>query len=495
MTFMDRDRTRERLSTEEFDLVVMGAGVIGARIAFEAAHAGAKVALIDARDFGSATSSASSKLIHGGLRYLQMYDFGLVHEAHQERAKLLDRIAPHLVKRLDFVIPVFKGGPHNVPMIAGAMLTYAALSGFRHSHSRMVGRKGAQRLIPALQGNGFRAAGVYEDAQTHDSRIVLATVQAAAQAGAAVMNHLPVTELEILSGRVTGVRCDGLRIGAKQVINATGPWVDRIRLLEDPDAEPMARLSKGVHLVLDAPQEPWHAALTTPLPGGRVTFAVPWEGMLLLGTTDTEYGGDPAALAVTPDDVDTILAEAATGLPAELLARERIRYTFAGLRVLPKSDGTTSGAKREEVVRTGPAGMVSVAGGKLTTHRQIALKVLRHLPDFSQSGITDEPLPGQGPLPERPVEVEPRIWDHLTHLYGDRAAHVASLGLEPIHPDGPDIWGQVHQARSQEWAQTVDDVIRRRTTLQIRGLATDDVRRRIDATLSSEPVLQSVDGP
>jgi len=491
---VDRDRTLERLASEEFDLVVMGAGVIGARIAFEAVRAGARVALIDASDFGSATSSASSKLIHGGLRYLQMYDFGLVHEAHQERAKLLDHIAPHLVKRLDFVIPIFKDGPHSVPLIAGAMLTYAALSGFRHSRSRMVGLKGARRLIPSLKDENFRAAGVYEDAQTHDSRIVLATVQAAALAGAAVINHLPVTELEIAGSRVSAVRCAGLRIRANQVVNATGPWVDRVRLLEDPASQPMARLSKGVHLVLDAPEDPWHAALTTPLPGGRVSFAVPWEGMLLLGTTDTEYLGDPAALAVDPRDVETVLAEAATGLPPEVLVSERIRYTFAGLRVLPKSDGSTSGARRDEVVRTGPAGMVSVAGGKLTTHRQIALKVLRHLPAFSKAGLTDEPLPGQGPLPPRPVEVEPRIWEHLTHLYGDRAAHLASLGLEPIHPEGPDIWGQVIQAKKEEWARTVDDVVRRRTTLQVRGLATEGVRQRIAATLSSEAVLHSVDG-
>jgi glycerol-3-phosphate dehydrogenase len=215
--------------------------------------------------------------------------------------------------------------------------------------------------------------------------------------------------------------------------------------------------------------------------------------MLMLGTTDTEYEGDPAAVAAEACDVDEVLAEARVGLPAELVSRERVRYTFAGLRVLPLGPGDTASAPREEVIRTGPAGMVSVAGGKLTTHRRIAVRVLRRLDGFRRARVSPDPLPGAGPLPPRPEEIEPRTWAHLTHLYGTDAPRVAEEGLEPVHPDGPDVWGQVIHAVDREWARTVEDVVRRRTTLAIRGLAVASVRDVIAATLSRRGVFNSAD--
>src|SRR3984893_11488215 len=162
----DRERTLERLGSESFDLLVIGGGVIGSRIALEATMNGARVAMVDAGDFAGATSSASSKLIHGGLRYLQMYDFKLVREAHAERRALLDRLAPHLVTPLTFVLPVYKGGPHRAPTIAAGMFAYAAMSGFRHSRAGMLRPKGARKLVPSINAQGMVAAGVYVDAQT-----------------------------------------------------------------------------------------------------------------------------------------------------------------------------------------------------------------------------------------------------------------------------------------------------------------------------------------
>src|ERR1700736_4720236 len=408
----DRERTLERLQSETFDLLVIGGGVIGARIALEATMNGAKVAMVDAGDFAGATSSASSKLIHGGLRYLQMYDFKLVREAHAERRALLDRLAPHLVTPLTFVLPVYKGGPHRAPTIAAGTFAYAAMSGFRHSRAGMLGPKGARKLVPSIKTQGMVAAGVYVDAQTYDARLVLATVTAAARgragAGAAVLNYIRITGLDVAGGRIVGAHAGDLRISCRSVINAAGPWVDTVRLMEDARAKPMARLSKGAHLVLEPPEDwPWQAAITTPLEGGRVSFAIPWEGMLLLGTTDTDYEADPAAVKAEPEDVDEILSEASASLPSEVLARDRIRYTFAGLRVLARSEGSTAETPREEVIRVGPAGMVSVAGGKLTTHREIALKVLQHLEPFRHAGLTSNPLPGAGPLPLRPADVAP----------------------------------------------------------------------------------------
>jgi glycerol-3-phosphate dehydrogenase len=484
----------ERLQGEVFDLLVVGAGIIGARVALEAARTGARVALVDAGDFGWATSSASSKLVHGGLRYLQMRDFSLVRESHRERQALVDRVAPHLVRPLRFVLPVYRGGPHSVPTVAAGMLTYATLSGFRHAGARMVGAEGARRLVPPLKTEGLLAAGVFEDAQTHDSRLVLATVKAAARAGAVVVNHLAVTALETAAGRVTSARAGKLVIRARAVVNAAGPWVDQVRKLEDARAQPLARLSKGVHVVMEAAGQ-WGGAVTTPLPGGRVTFAAPWEGMLLLGTTDTEYTGDPALVSAEPEDVDTVLGEAAVALPPEVLDRDRIRYTFAGLRVLPRGEGTTAEATREELIRTGPQGMVSVAGGKLTTHRRIALRVLQHLDRFRTVRLSSDPLPGGGPLPGRPPSLAPALWSHLTHLYGSQTPEVLASGeATPVHPQGPDVWAQVAYAADQEWALTVEDVLRRRTTVEIRGLATPEVREAVAATLASRGVLESSDG-
>jgi glycerol-3-phosphate dehydrogenase len=490
-----RTRTLERLQGEVFDLLVVGAGIIGARVALEAARSGASVALVDAGDFGTATSSASSKLIHGGLRYLQMNDYGLVREAHRERLALLDRVATNLVWPLRFVLPVYRGGPHNAPTIAAGMLTYATLSGFRHARARMVGADAARRLIPPLNTDGLTAAGLFEDAQTNDGRLVLATVKAAARAGAAVLNHQPVTGFQVSGGKVTAARAGDLLVRARATINAAGPWVDALRKLEDPQAQPIARLSKGVHLVMDSCEEPWAAGLTTPLPDGRVSFALPWEGMLLLGTTDTEYEGDPGAAAVEPKDVDTVLEEAALALPPALLARERIRFSFAGLRVLPRGSGSTSQAHRDELIQTGRYGMVSVAGGKLTTHRRIALRVLQHLEAFRTVRLSSDPLPGAAPLPARPPSVEPGLWAHLSHLYGSEALAVLGAGAAaPVHPGGPDAWAQVLYAVDQEWALSVEDVVRRRTTLAVRGLATPEVRQAIAATLAERGVFKTSDG-
>lgn len=480
----DRAQALARLESEPFDLLVIGGGIIGSRIAYEAARGGARVALVDAGDFGGATSSASSKLIHGGLRYLQMADFRLVREAHAERRALEGRIAPHLVTRRTFVVPVYRGGPHRTATVAAGMLAYAALSGFRHNRAGMVGPRGAKKLAPSIQTDGMTAAGVYQDAQTHDSRLVLATVTAAARAGAVVCNHLPVEALDVDRGLIVAARADRVRISCQAVVNAAGPWVDDVRRLEDASAAPIARLSKGVHVVLDQP-EAWSAAITTPLEGGRVSFAIPWEEMLLLGTTDTEFDAEPEGVDVAPDDVETVLAEASRSLPEEVLRRDRIRYAFAGLRVLPRTPAATARASREELVTVGPRGMVSVAGGKLTTHRRIALKVLQHLGPFRHLRLHSDPLPGAGPLPRRPSDVPPATWRHLTHLYGNEAPRVVEAGsIDPVHPDGPPVWAQVEFAIDREWALTVDDVVRRRTTLEISGLATPEVRSAIRAALA-----------
>jgi glycerol-3-phosphate dehydrogenase len=278
------------------------------------------------------------------------------------------------------------------------------------------------------------------------------------------------------------------------LVNAAGPWVDAVRRLEDPRAEPMSRLSKGVHVLLPLPSE-WKAAVAGPVGGTRVAFALPWEGRLMLGTTDTPYDGDADQVTVEDADIDQVFGEASLSLPEELLRRDRIVYSFAGLRVLELGGPTTAETPREHVITSGRLGMVSVAGGKLTTHRRIAMDVLRRLDDrrAREHRLRDVPLPGAGPMPPRPVEVDPEVWDHLRRHYGSEVSELLKYreiepdALERVHPEGPDIWAQVHHGVRAEWAATVEDVVRRRTSLAVRGLATSQVRARIADVMGLQP--------
>jgi glycerol-3-phosphate dehydrogenase len=484
-----RGQALEELAGREFDLLVVGAGIVGAGIANEAARAGLAVALVDKGDFGAATSSSSSKLIHGGLRYLRLGDVRLVREAHKERRALMRVVAPHLVRRLPFLFPVYERGPYRAFTIQTALWLYSTLA--RERLGGLVPPERSRRSVPPLRLEGLRGCGLYADAWTHDSRLCLANVRAAADAGATVLNYAEVAALRKTGGRVTGadvldlVGGESASIAARVVVNATGPWVDRLRRLEDPGAAPSVRLSKGVHALLRL-EQPWSAALTIPHDPVRVSFAVPWEGMLLLGTTDTLYEGEPDGVTATPEDVDQILAEAAVALDADVLRPEAIRSVFAGLRVLPGAEGTTASARRETVYLPGPAGMLTVAGGKLTTYRQIALDALGQV--RGELGLhrlpgRPVPLPGAAGLPEAGVHLaraypnlEPAIRSHLAHLYGSLAAEVLEDAtdnpslFERLNPEAPDIAAQAFYAQRREWACKPEDILRRRTTLELRGL-------------------------
>ncbi|HKI91844.1 MAG TPA: FAD-dependent oxidoreductase, partial [Gaiellaceae bacterium] len=255
-------------------------------------------------------------------------------------------------------------------------------------------------------------------------------------------------------------------VRADRVVNASGPWVDRVRRLEDPAAKPSMRLSKGVHVLVDGARD-WDAALTISHDKVRVSFAVPWEGMLLLGTTDTPHEGEPEEARVTPADIDQVLREAAVAVDGI----GGPRATFCGLRVLPGGEGATANARRETVYSTGPTGMVSVAGGKLTTYRRIALDALEHL---GVRGLSrrPRPLPGATGLDRIawPEGLDAATRAHLLHLYGSLAVDVLAPAaddptlLEPLVPGRPDLRAQDAYARAHEWALTDEDVFRRRTT-------------------------------
>jgi glycerol-3-phosphate dehydrogenase len=475
---------------------VIGGGILGSGIAGAAAHHGLAVALVDRGDFGGATSSSSSKLIHGGLRYLRLGDVRLVREAHAERRHLMNVVAPHLVHQVPFLLPLYNDGPHRPSVVQAGIAVYSTLARARLNGLVPPGR--AQRLVPDLRLAGLRGCGLYVDCWTNDSRLTLANVRAAAEAGGAVLNYAEVAALRLEGGRVVGAEivADGetVAVRARVVVNASGPWLDTVRRLEDPAAGRSIRLSKGAHVLVD-PGRSWSAALTIPHDKVRVSFAVPWQGMLLLGTTDALFDGDPDRVAVEEADIEQILGEAAVAIDPALLARDRVRATFAGLRVLPGGDGGTTSARRETVYTRGRGGMLSVAGGKLTTYRKIALDTLEALRAELGLHTVDRrpwPLPGASGLDrmQLPVDVEPELRSYLRGLYGSLAADVLAPAvddpslLERLAPGAPDIAAQALYAVGSEWAETVDDIARRRTTLALRGCSGPELTARIEAFIS-----------
>lgn len=505
-----RGSAHDRLAGGPFDLLVIGGGAIGLATAWLGAREGLRVALVEGGDFAGATSSASSKLVHGGLRYLALGDIALVREAHHERLALGRIVAPHLVRPLTFLMPLYENGPHSPAKIRAGVLLYSALSRFRDGRGRIVRPAEAVTRVPALNTDALRGCGLYGDHQTNDARLALAVHRAGVDAGVVSLNYATVEGLRITGDRVTGadvrdrVSGDAFAVEARVIVNATGPWVDRLRKLEDPAQGPSVRLSKGTHVVMK-PLDEWHAALTTPVDDVRVSFAIPWEGNLLLGTTDDTYEGDPADVAPTEAEIDQILHEAAVSVHPEQLDRDLLLYSFSGLRVLPGGPGDVKNAKREVSITQGSKKMWSVAGGKWTTFRQIGWSVLEHMRrDLGLTRIdhTDTPLPGAADPDAVARELlrlggglDADIARHLAGNYGYLAHRVlaaagpdASL-FERIHPDGPDIWAQVVYGRDEEAAVTAEDVLRRRTTVMIRGLDTDEVVARTESILGGDSRL------
>ena len=497
---VERGRTLEQLASRRFDLLVIGGGIIGAGIAAHAARLGLGVALVEAGDFGGATSSSSSKLIHGGLRYLRLGDVRLVREAHHERRVLTKVVAPHLVQRTPFLLPLYDDGPHRPWFVQSGIVLYSTLA--RSRINWLVAPDRAKRMVPPLALDGLRSCALYADAVTNDARLCIENVRAAADSGAVVANRAKAVALRTVEGHVRGaeVLVDGeqVAVDARCVVNAAGPWVDEVRRLEDARIPSSVRLSKGVH-VLASLDDRWDAALTIVQDDVRVTFAVPWYGMLLLGTTDSEHDGDPGAVEVSPAEVEQVLAEASVALDAGVVDSTRVRATYAGLRVLPAGEGESVNARRETVFTRSSGGMLNVAGGKLTTYRKISLQALARL--RSELGLAridtrPWPLPGASGLDRTSllVDLDPESRTHLLHLYGSRATDVLATAaddptlLERIHPDGPDLLAQATYAVDREWARDADDVLRRRTTCFVRGLADDEARRRLERVLGDRLV-------
>ncbi|HEX4561307.1 MAG TPA: glycerol-3-phosphate dehydrogenase/oxidase [Gemmatimonadales bacterium] len=486
-----------KMTEAPVDLLIIGGGITSAAIARDAALRGLSVGLIGKGDFAGGTSSHSSRLIHGGLRYLEHGDLRLVFEASRERRILL-RIAPHLVRPLPFVFPAYKGARVPGWKIFAALWLYDLLASFRNVHPhRWLSRKAARRVEPGLREKGLTGAGWYWDAQADDARLTLATLRAATLAGANVANYVEVTGLSKPDGRVQGcvvqdqITGQTATIQGKVVVNATGPWVDGLRRLDDAHAAPLLRPTKGVHVVVPRARIGHTNAITLLSPvDGRVMFILPWGDVSYIGTTDTDDSGSPDEVRATGEDVIYLLRSANALFPQARLAPKDVISTWAGLRPLlaPEKSATPAQVSREHRVVESASGMLTIAGGKLTTHRvmgrDVVDRVAQKLHEADGRGIparaaTDHlVLPG-GDIADLEVMVESArardisdpVARHLVKAYGSESAGVVNL-IErdralgrPILDGQPAVWAEVVHSVEREMAMRLSDVLIRRTHL------------------------------
>jgi glycerol-3-phosphate dehydrogenase len=493
------------------DILVIGGGINGAGIARDAARRGLKVALVEMQDLASGTSSRSSKLVHGGLRYLEQFEFSLVFEAVSERRILMD-IAPHLVNPLGFLFPVYKGDRRNLTTITAGMVLYEGLSLFRSPQRyRKLKPKNVAEEEPMLRIDGLKGAPLYYDCSTDDARLTLESALQAADTGAVIATWATATGFERdESGRLAAVTVEDRftgatkRIEASAVINATGPWTDRtIAATGVEDATDLLRPTKGMHIVVRRERLPVNHAVVCFHPrDGRVLFAIPWGDCTYVGTTDTDFEGDPADISATRADVDYLIETLDHYFPEASITLDDVHCTWAGLRPLmrpPEKTGKEmdeSAVSREHRIVVGQDGLITIAGGKLTTYRLMskevvdtAVKLLRlrgEVPRKLNEPRTDEePLPGgvnwpadddHGRVAEQVLDVGgDRIATDtallLANTYGMRGLDVARLCRQDssladrLVPDRPEIMAQVDWAVHEELAARVTDVLKNRTQL------------------------------
>ena len=504
-SYQTRTAALDSLAVEPVDLLIIGGGITGAGIARDAALRGLRVALVDKGDIAGGTSSRSSRLIHGGIRYLELGDLRLVFEASRERRVLL-RIAPHLVRPLPFLFPAYRGARVPPWKLRAGLWLYDLLAAFRNVHRhRWLRAKKVRAVEPGLRDKDLTGAGLYYDAQTDDARLALATLRSAAAAGALVASYTEVVSLAKPDGRVTGSSLRDvltgrrLEVRAHVVVNATGPWVDAVRRMDEPGAAPLLRLSKGAHVAVPrARLGNAHAVtLTSPL-DGRVMFALPWDDLSYIGTTETEETVAPEKTRATGNDAVYLLRSANAFFPRARLAPHDVVSTWAGLRPLlaPDKSRSAGATSREHRIVESASGLITIAGGKLTTYRVMGRDVadrvaarLRKLDGrrIAPAAPTDRlPLPG-GETADIEVLVSAALARgvseatarHLVASYGTESAAVLNLvekqrGLgRPILNGRPEIQAEVVHAVQREMALRLADVLIRRTHLfhQARGQA------------------------
>ncbi len=479
---------------QPFDILIIGGGITGAGAARDAALRGYRVAVVERRDFASGTSSKSTKLVHGGLRYLEHFEFSLVFEALHERRILLQQ-APHLVRPQALVYPIYQGDKNGFLKMMAGMWTYDVLSLFRNvkRHRMLRGASKVEKEVPGLRDTKLSGAAHFYDANTHDARLTLANAQQAHDAHATLLPYMAVQGfLRDSRGKLSGVRVrdelggDEHEIHARLIINCTGPWTDRIIQMADPKVPARLAPSKGVHLVFAKERVPLDEGVYMAAPqDGRPVFLIPWDNATIIGTTDTFYDGSLDEVGVTDEDVRYLLEVANFAFPDLKLTEADVRSSWAGLRPLIKDPGAQSegATSREHDIWEAPEGLVNIAGGKLTTYRVMAKQVIDVAGEklFQRVGMPAKaavdtaklPLPGaEYPLPDRnPTPLPQDVWTHLVKYYGVHAQDIARRTADTPELANrmieglPYIWAELDHALNFEFCLTADDFLARRTWL------------------------------
>jgi len=489
---MTRGERLARLRREQFDVLVVGGGITGAGIARDAAMRGLTTALVERDDFASGTSSRSSRLVHGGVRYLEHGHLHLVFESSRERRTLL-RIAPHLVRPLRFTWPVYRDARVPLWKLGLGLFMYDALAIFRNVHGhRLLTPKEVSGEEPALSRANLVGGASYYDASTDDTRLTLANVIVAEESGAVAVNHAPVVGMIREGERIVGavVREDAddteVSVRARVVVNATGPWTDAVRAMDGDARTHAVRATKGVHIAVPRERLATNAAVTLLSPiDGRVMFALPSTATTIVGTTDTPTDERPEHVRASRQDIDYLLAAANVFFPAARLTPADVVAAWAGIRPLVASGftGSPASASREHRIDRSASGMISVSGGKLTTYRSMAAEVVDVVEQSlgrrrRRSKTNVVPLPGgdirsfDETLRAAELEVgDSAVARRLVEAHGSRWREVAALTTaEPalarrIARDLPYLLAEVVYAVEREMAMTLADVLVRRLHL------------------------------
>ena len=489
-----RWETLRNLGRKRLDLLVIGGGITGCGVARDAALRGWSVGLVEKEDFGFGTSSRSSKIVHGGVRYLEYGHFLLVKEAAQER-EILRTIAPHLVHPLALMYPVFKGESLMKIRAGLTVFDYLASTDGKDKHSNLSSEE-VRKQLPGLR-EPLKGGVRYLEYITDDARLTLENAQSAAQHGALVANHARAGQLKMRKGRVVGCQVTDtlggtiVDVTARVIVNATGVWCEEVLADGAMETEHSLIPSKGIHILLRAERLPITGATFLRARNGKRGLAMRRLNYVYVGTTDTEYNGPLDGPRATREDVDEVLEMVQDCFPAQKLTHDDVLATWAGVRPLIREKGkSTRDTSREDAVWHSPPGLINIAGGKLTTYRKMAQRILeiadaelRPAPGLPERTAT-VPLPGadvgrQGMKEFRAsrgrslgeMGVAPAIVERLCWLYGRQLDDFIALAvedpswLEPLHPDVPAIRGEVRNAVAHEMAMTLTDFMDRRAAL------------------------------
>jgi glycerol-3-phosphate dehydrogenase len=494
-----RKQNLDELRYRKFDLAVVGGGITGAAVARDATVRGLKVALLEKGDFASGTSSRSSKMVHGGLRYLRHAKFGLVFGALRERWTLR-RNVPRLVKPSTFLIPVYEGLKTGKLQLSLGLWLYDILALFRtEKKHKWIRPEQIQSREPALRRDGLVGGALYCDFLTDDARLVLAIVKDAWTRGAIVANYTEVVGFEKDRGRIAGITAvdsisgEQFRVYAKVVVNATGPWSDKVRRLDDPSSDAKLRPAKGTHLILPRQRiGNGEAVILDSRRDGRNLFVVPWDDLCLVGTTDTDFEGDLDRVTASGEDAEYLLESLNEYFPGRNITRADIISSYASVRPLAAELGVSEDdVSRDQLIFESSSGLVSIIGGKLTTHRSMAEalvdyvtgKLAREFATLTADACETQrlPLDYDGPEVERAVNdlvresgVEPDVATHLVEAYGPDATKVLDIAredprlLSKIAAEAPYLMAEVRHAAKHEMTMKLVDFMFRRTRLSNR---------------------------